>query len=621
MNPPTNQVRILIEDRTYQRWSFQDVNTNIEIPIDLYPQLDPVQNKYFTKDIVDINTNAIVHSPTRVLSTIAGVLQLNTNKTYGRTTNKKRLFYKCIPDDRHLPAFLVPYEPKIGFSKVQPNKYVIFRFDQWIDKHPQGILVETLGDVDSIEAFYEYQLYSKSLHVSINEMTSKARNALKKTTTQEYVDQILKNPDFAIQDRTKDYVFTIDPKNSLDFDDGFSIRPDDNNSKGGGFIMSVYIANVYVWLETMDLWNSFSQRVATIYLPDYRRPMLPTVLSDALCSLQEKENRFAFIMDVPVSNDGVFDMEKIRFSNGLIRVAKNHRYEDVELLDDEHYLDFLKITAKMDKSVANSHDLVAYWMIFMNTYCAVFLAKNKCGIFRSVSFNESNFAPMDEELADPTLSKETRRVIRNWNNTTGQYVCFSDDIRIDHDVLQLKSYAHITSPIRRLVDLLNYMYFCRNIMDMTVSQNASQFMTQWIGKMEYVNTSMRSIRKIQTDCDVLYRCLNDPNILSGDSELHSGIVFDKMVKVDGSISYMVYLERWKMLSRINIINLHPGINTFIPGKDIGQRVFLYPNGEYKTRIDLKECEIPNYSRRQFKIYLFQNEDQTKKKIQLQLYIE
>jgi len=37
-------------------------------------------------------------------------------------------------------------------------------------------------------------------------------------------------------------------------------------------------------------------------------------------------------------------------------------------------------------------------------------------------------------------------------------------------------------------------------------------------------------------------------------------------------------------------NLHPGINTFIPGKDIGQRVFLYPNG-YKTRIDLNKGRL------------------------------
>ena len=36
------------------------------------------------------------------------------------------------------------------------------------------------------------------------------------------------------------------------------------------------------------LWRSFTKRVSTIYLPDKKRPMLPTILSDCLCSLQEK---------------------------------------------------------------------------------------------------------------------------------------------------------------------------------------------------------------------------------------------------------------------------------------------------------------------------------------------
>ena len=61
----------------------------------------------------------------------------------------------------------MPYKIKLGFNKNIKNKYVVFEFRNWNDKHPLGSLTQTLGDVDSLEYFYEYQLYCKSLYASI----------------------------------------------------------------------------------------------------------------------------------------------------------------------------------------------------------------------------------------------------------------------------------------------------------------------------------------------------------------------------------------------------------------------------------------------------------------------
>ena len=98
--------------------------------------------------------------------------------------------------------------------------------------------------------------------------------------------------------------------------------------------------------------------------------------------------------------------------------------------------------------------------------------------------------------------------------------------------------------------------------------------------MEYMNDSMRSIRKIQTDCEVVHRCFTNPEIMNQEYE---GIVFGKLIKNDGSIHYMVYLENIHILSRIN------------------------------THIN-----IPNYSKHKFKVFLFEDEDKVKKKIRLQI---
>ena len=63
-----------------------------------------------------------------------------------------------------MPAFLIPFEDKqIGFSNVVFNKYVLFRFNNWDTKHPYGTLVNTIGSVTDLTAFYDYQLYCKDL--------------------------------------------------------------------------------------------------------------------------------------------------------------------------------------------------------------------------------------------------------------------------------------------------------------------------------------------------------------------------------------------------------------------------------------------------------------------------
>jgi hypothetical protein len=106
-------------------------------------------------------------------------------------------------------------------------------------------------------------------------------------------------------------------------------------------------------------------------------------------------------------------------------------------------------------------------------------------------------------------------------------------------------------------------------------------MENWLNRMDYINASMRSIRKIQNECDLLYKCSENPELLEG---IYRGYIFDKLMKNDGSISFMVYLEEWKMLSRVT----------------------------------LNSDTVKNYSYCKFKLFLFEDEDKTKKKIRLQL---
>ncbi len=115
--------QIFIKDRSYSDWDFKDINNENLVNIednDKLKSVDPVGSKLFSRDVICFNKeNELILSKSiiRNSTTIAGILVLEGNKTYGRTENKRRLLYKCIPDDKYLPVFLVPYDLKIGFSK------------------------------------------------------------------------------------------------------------------------------------------------------------------------------------------------------------------------------------------------------------------------------------------------------------------------------------------------------------------------------------------------------------------------------------------------------------------------------------------------------------------------
>jgi exoribonuclease R len=567
--------QILINDRNYSSFSFVDYDTNEIIPNEAI-NMKPIENKLFNKDIFTYNTNniTITKSDIRNGISIPGVLLLENNKTFGRTKNKKRLLYKCIPDDKHLPIFLIPYEIEIQFSKVYKNKYVLFKFENWDNKHPNGILVNTIGNVDNLDVFYEYQLYCKNINISLANFTKKTREQIQiKKQEEEYIHQILHNKNFNICDRRSiQNIFTIDPNGSNDFDDAISIE---YLKKVNQYKISVYISNVYVWLEILDLWKYMTASVSTIYLPNRRKPMLPVILSDNLCSLKEGDTRFAFCMDM-IFDGGSFVLKSIEYNNVAIIVKKNYKYDEEDLIHTNDYSLLLSITKKLDKSIVDSHDVVAFWMIKMNTECGNYMANQKIGIFRLTNYiNEFN-----DEISISHLENNTQRIIKSWSNSIGQYVIYDDGSLLEHEIMKTVNYIHITSPIRRLIDVLNQMWISKSLgIIRNISINCENFFNEWIHKLDYINSSMRSIRKIQTDCQLMCMCFNNQMIMN---TFNNGIIFNKVIKENGFIEYMVYLESLKMLGRIKTTK-----------------------------------HYHNYTNHMFKIFLFKDEYNARKKIRLQ----
>jgi len=468
--------KLKVNDRQYEKWSVYHSSSLILADI----SLNPIQHKLFDQDIFSLDDRekiTLEHSCVHIMRMIPGVLVLVGNKTYGKWTRDRYLF-KCIPDDCRLPIFLVPYKIKYGFSKKLKNKYITFKFVKWDGKHPQGSIVQTIGDVDKLSNFYEYQLYCKSLYASIQKFTKAAMRALKKKSEDQYITMILDQ--YAIEDRREEKIYTSDPAQSKDFDDGFGIISLGDTS----WKLSVYISNVSLWFDVMDLWTSFSQRIATIYLPDRRRPMLPTILSNALCSLQENRTRFAFTLDIVVEN---YTIKSISYCNTCIRVTKNYVY-----------------------------------------------------IYRAVTLSSTKTMPSG-------APESVKKFLKGWMSSGGRYVNFANIA--GHELLDLEAYIHITSPIRRLIDLLNIMNLQDKLGICKYSEKSKVFHEKWGESLEYINTTMRAIRKVQNDCSLLNMFADKKQLLEKE---YDGFIFESIERNDGLFQYLVYLPQLNMTNRITL---------------------------------------------------------------------
>lgn len=533
-------LKVAIHNRAYNSWEFTQDDVKVDIP-----HLIPSKHKLLHDDIIHFNgeTIVIVESPFRD-TVLAGILILG--KTYGRCG--KRLLYKCIPDNKLLPIFLVPYTVDATFSKVVKNKYIVFQFVDWNNDHPHGEIKDTLGDVDSSEAFNEYQLYRRGLHVSLTPFVKASRIILRDSNP---IQKILDN--YQIEDlRSIKNVFTIDPADCTDFDDAFSVV-----EENGIATINIFIANVFLWLETYGLWEHMTNRVSTIYLPDKKRPMLPPLLSDNLCSLKQGEDRFAFVMSVKYDMQTLEPIDNPVFKNVLINIQKNYDYEDKKLEKNPAYK-VLRTLAKTD----DSHDVVAFWMIRMNVSAAEHLRNQGKGIFRT---GKTDSSASLNPISPPS------NLLSQWLGNYGAKAIYSE-VCAPHSQLGVDAYVHITSPIRRLVDILNQILFQSN-----VSELCQAFLDKWIQNLVLVNRATKEIRKTQMDCELL--ALTNKNNCSRE---YSGILFDQNL-VKGQYEYAVYIAELKLFSRIK----------------------------------LDEC-IENFTKSQFRIFVFDDEDRLSKKIQLKL---
>lgn len=143
--------------------------------------------------------------------------------------------------------------------------------------------------------------------------------------TRKVADLVLEYTDTGSRlDLRKEEIITIDGAYSKDLDDAVSLK---KNEKGN-FVLGVHIADVSEFVrEGMALDAEALNRGNSIYLIDHVVPMLPVLLSNKLCSLNEGEDRFTLSCIMEIDRRG--KVQEYKICESIIKSSARLVYDEV----------------------------------------------------------------------------------------------------------------------------------------------------------------------------------------------------------------------------------------------------------------------------------------------------
>jgi ribonuclease R len=369
-----------------------------------------------------------------------------------------------------------------------------------------GSVVERLGSIKSERAVSLIAIHAHGIPQDFSPAALAEAAAARPATLAEREDW-----------RTVPFV-TIDPPDAKDHDDAVHAAPDADPRNPGGHIVSVAIADVAEYVRTGSaLDRAAAERGNSVYFPDRVVPMLPERISNDLCSLRPNEDRPALAVRMIVGADGrkrahsfhrVLIRSAARLHYEQAQLAVSGRTDEItepiaqavleplyaayrvvrRARDEREPLDLdipeRKIVLKSDGTVdrviipqrLESHRLIEEFMIFANVAAAESCerarvpliyrvhdepAPEKLNALREFLATLDIALPKGGALRPDAFNRILARVKgRDVERLVNEVVLRSQaqaeysSENFGHFGLNLRRYAHFTSPIRRYADLV-----------------------------------------------------------------------------------------------------------------------------------------------------------------------
>jgi ribonuclease R len=245
-----------------------------------------------------------------------------SQKRFVGTLIKQHGKWLVLPDGNVLTEPIL--SPDAGSRHIKAGTKVVIELTTYPEQgvEAQGVITRVLGlpgekDVDLQSVIVQFNLPEEFSDTVLNQ----ARSAVDRFNAAKHWPDRLD-----LSDRV---ICTIDPDDAKDYDDAISLH----QLETGQWELGVHIADVSAFVESgSPLDVEAEKRGNSCYFPGFVIPMLPEILSNGVCSLQEGVPRLcksAFI----IFDDDARPIQAY-FANTVIRSANRLRYTEAQAIID-----------------------------------------------------------------------------------------------------------------------------------------------------------------------------------------------------------------------------------------------------------------------------------------------
>ena len=279
---------------------------------------------------------------------------------------------------------------------LKENDIIVFKIKDWTGSTPYAEMVKNLGQKGEVNNEIHAILEEFELPYVFEEKHIKEAKELKLLQN--------KTEDKKRKDLTKITTFTIDPDNAKDFDDAISFK----QIKKNVFEIGIHIADVSHFLkENTQLDLEAQKRATSVYLVDRVVPMLPETISNNLCSLNPKENKYAFSVLF------VFDNRKLIkewFGKTIINSNERFSYNEAQYII-ENKSNIIPKEISLNKKEKNISFEIIKAIIKINEIAETLREKrHQQG---SISFNKTEVGFVLDKNKNPIKTKTKKQLQAN----------------------------------------------------------------------------------------------------------------------------------------------------------------------------------------------------------------
>ena len=305
-----------------------------------------------------------------------------------------------------------------------------------------------------------------------------------------------------------DPVLTIDCADCKDMDDAVSLQ-----KTPSGYRLSVHIADVASYISLgSDLDDIATYRATSIYLPGLTVPMLPSVLSNNLCSLNPGVDRLTLSVIMDIDNNG--NILSSNITKGLICSRVKGIYTEVNKL----------ISGSNDEKLRSKYSEVIPELLEMARLYKILRSKR---VERGATVTDTNKPKITIEKHNVFLAPRADGIAENMieefmilaNSVVAEFLYNNDlpaifrvqekknnmaayqPIKEHHAELALESYSHFTSPIRRISDLKVHQIISLHIKGVAKQEIRDLFDEHLIEVCERATKRSRTAKQVQEKCE------------------------------------------------------------------------------------------------------------------------